>query len=176
MDEVTLRNIEVFGPIVVAIIGGYFVFLQTKINKRLQDLEDYVAVSIAPGLANNLLVMNVGKINLYLHKYEVGSETDNFSEPLLIPAGTNSYFQIPVKFWKNGEKNKVKLYLTDEFSEKYLSRGEVIIESFPARPIQSNIQGVQQFDTNPMQIMTNQSNLISMRAWSYKTNKYNWEI
>jgi len=53
--------------------GIYFGWKQYQINKRMKELADYVAVSIIPLPGFQLQIKNVGRINLYLHKWEMAS-------------------------------------------------------------------------------------------------------
>lgn len=180
MAEFLKNNSEIIALLATS-AAVYFAYLQTKINKRLQDLEDYVAVSIVPRENFRLDIMNVGKINLYLHKWEAGVQTENFMEPVLIPAGTASFISILIK--PEIGKKLVKFYLTDEFKRKFLSRGEISIEPVSVHPVsqmQPQIQQEIQTQGLPQTGVLNQPHIVNitanMRAWSYKTEKYNWEI
>lgn len=127
--------------------------------------------------------MNVGRVNLYLKKYEIGGRTKNFDKPLLIAAGAgdNSFLQITMpdfNFNRNIEYD-IKLYLIDDFGERYLSTGGLIIEDVDVETIQPFIfsQGI------PPTAVTSSPTLPvvkikqpRIKAWSYKTEKYNWTI
>src|SRR3989344_114100 len=163
------------------IAAGAIVFgiWQIKINLRLKKIQESVALSIVPGIGLNLQLMNVGGINLYLKKYEIESKTENFEKPLLIAAGAgnNSFLQITVPNFERNKKHDIKLYLIDEFKEKYLSSGELIIEDIeimsPAITPQESATAGGTF--GQVLSMTKIKTLI-IKAWSYKTVKRSWEI
>lgn len=148
-----------------------FGFWQIKINDRLKKLQDYVAISIVL-VDNRLQLINVGKINLYLQKYEIGTDIDAFAKAMLIPAGSNSWLLIQIKNFNSGQKMPIKLYLIDELGEKYLSTGEVIVEpvNIGIHPVEQVVQGVT--GNIPAQ------NIIQFKssAWAYKMEKYNWKL
>ena len=158
------------------VFGGW----QIKINQRLKKLQDYVAVSIIPKKDSRLQIMNVGRVNLYLHRWEVGNRSENFYESILIPAGAKPALLVSVD--PNVGEKPVRLYLTDESGKKYLSTGKVVIEPVSVRPLsQMQPQSQQQspgtptpqvapIHPTPVQILTR------MGALSYKTKRYNWEL
>ncbi|MDD5639387.1 MAG: hypothetical protein PHR47_01090 [Candidatus Pacebacteria bacterium] len=152
--------------IITGLAAVMFAFLQYKINKRLQRLQDYVAVTIVP-IANPLLprlqIVNVGKINVYLHKYEIGSNKEAYAKAMLIPAGSGSFLLLPIKSSVLGQNMDIKLYLVDELGEKYISTGEAILEK--------QIIATQKPDGTTENITA-----IEPSAWSYKTIKKDWEF
>lgn len=184
MDEISLRYIEVISFIVTASGALYFGYIQKKINekqisinKKLVELQDYVAVSLVPFAVGEkkIKVMNVGKINLYLKKYEIGSSTETFNDELLIPAGSNPFLIIQLKDVEDNKKNPVKLYLKDEFNKKYIAKGEVIVEYIQVNTIQHDIQynpdGTSNIKQLPKTITVPQ-----VSAWAYKMTKYDWKL
>ena len=173
--------LNIIGILGTAVGAIWFGWNQTQINKRLQELQDYVAISIIPQPEFQLQIINVGKINLYVHKWEIGNFTETFSKAILIPAAAPAFLLISLSSLPMGQ-HPVKIYLTDEFGKKYLSTGEVVIEPIAIRPLS---QMLPHSETPPSDGSTQTVNLpqaqvvnitARMRAWSYKTEKYNWTI
>ena len=158
--------------------GGlvYFSWRQTQINKRMQELSDYVAISIAPTPTFQLQIMNVGRVNLYLHKWEIGSLSETFVRPLLLPTEARSNILITFQSPQIGQ-HLAKFYITDEKGRKYLSEGEVAIEpigvQLPITTTPPQEQVSEQLPTSGIQPINIQ---LRMRAWSYKTELYEWSI
>ncbi len=179
MQEIILRYLEVIGIIGAAIGALIFGWKQFQINKRMQELADYVAVSIIPLKDFKLQIMNVGRINLYIHKWEAGSLANTYVKPLLIPTEAKSSIIINFQPSLLGQ-HLLKIYLTDEKDQKYLSTGEVVIEpvAFQLPPPSTTEPQVRQEPPTVPQISGVQPINITtqMRAWSYKTEKYNWMI
>lgn len=161
--------------LVIAVGAIIFGIWQIKINIRLKKLQESVALSIVPGIGLNLHLMNVGGINLYLRKYEIGTKTENFDKPLLIAAGigNNSFLQITIPDFERDKNHNVKIYLIDEFKEKYLSTGELIIEDIEIT--QSIIIPPENLTTGT-NLPTSKTKIPRIKAWSYETVKLNWEI
>src|SRR3989338_4384720 len=172
-----------FWSIVLQILtaGGliYFAWRQTQINKRMQELADYVAVFMIPMANFSLQIKNVGRSNLYLHKWEIGSLTETYVKPRILPTGEGP--QILIQISSQAGQHLAKFYFTDEKDIKYLSTGEVVIEPVgfqlppPTTPPQSQQQDLLQGQTSGIQPI-NISVQMRMRAWAYKTEKYNWTI
>jgi len=178
MQEIILRYLEVGGIVSAAIGALIFGWKQFEINKRLKELQDYVAVSIIPKENLRLQIMNVGKINLYIHKWEVGRLNENYGKAVLIPAGANSFIIIGLQGLVIGEYN-FKMYITDEKDEKYISTGKVFIESVSIS--QQPLSIISPIATGEMQEQPNQGQIqtivkVDLRAFSYKTEKYNWKL
>jgi hypothetical protein len=162
---------------IIALGAIVFGVLQFKINSKLKKLQETVGLSIVPGLGLNLHLMNIGKINLYLKKYEIGPKTEDFDKPLLIAAGTNSFLQIEVPNFERNKKYNVKLYLIDDFDEKYLSTGEFIIEDVEVDLIQPRMSPLDSSITpGATSFVISKMKTPQIKAWSYKTEKYNWTI
>ena len=194
MEQNTLNIIYIIFSIIMS--GGlvYFSWRQMQINKRIeeinkrtQELEDYVAISIVP-ITNapgnyELQVMNTGKVNVYLKKFEIGQISYEFpnGKERLISVGGNPFYRIPVKNFVLDQELDVKLYLIDEFDKKYLSLGGFVIDSkiktVPQNIQIQNQQDVQQFQQTPT-VIAGVPVIIpgEARAWTYKTIKYDWKI
>lgn len=137
-----------------------FALMQVSLNHRLIGLQDYVAVSIVLGGADEKGVRfyNTGKINIYIHRIEVRDSesdkliiaTDVFKDPRLLPAGTleASYYWFPLPRDVLEHKNfRIVLLLSDELNRKWLSShgGEI----------------------NEKKVL---------RVWSHKTHQKNWKV
>jgi len=181
MWQIIKDILNLVGIIGVAIGALLFGWKQTQINKRLQELQDYVAISIIPKPEFQLQIMNVGKINLYVHKWEIGTFTETFSKAILIPAAAPSFLLISLSSPPMGQ-HPVRIYLTDESGEKYLSTGEVVIEPIAMRPLSQILPHSETppLDGGTQAVNPPQAQVVNitarMRAWSYKTEKYNWTI
>jgi hypothetical protein len=169
------------GPIMTLATGialGYFALNQNKINKRLKDLQDYVGLSIIPLNNLNIQITNVGRTNLYLHKWEVGENVENFEEPILISAEGKTTLIIALAPKTLGKK-RAKFYLTDESREKFLSEGEVIIVPVSSTPIVSQVRLPNQESDNNVTgnpIVLGTEIKVTMAAYSYRTVPFNWLI
>ena len=115
----------------------YFGWQQTAINKRLKDLQDYVAVSLV--ISNQKLpeqlapfqpafpffkFINVGKINIYIYRLQIPEADidEKYQLGRLIPAGTTDpsyHFPVPTHIKGNFT---IILSLKDEFNTKYISK------------------------------------------------------
>ena len=136
-------------------------------------MQDYVAISTAP-FGMQLQIMNVGKINLYLHKYEIGTATESYSKPLLIPVGNNAFLLVPIKSHVLDKNMNVKLYLIDELGEKYFSEGEVMVKEITIpQPI---VQGTLQSEATAAPATEPIRRPQATSAWSYKTVRSNWKL
>ena len=167
-----LQFLIAFGAIVFGI-------WQIKINLRLKKIQESVALSIVPGIGLSLHLMNVGGMNLYLRKYEIGSKTENFEKPLLIASGTgnNSFLQIITPDFERSKTYDIKLYLVDEFKEKYLSSGQFIIEDIEMlSPVLTALETQTTGATSGPVLTMNKVKQPRIKAWSYETVKRNWEI
>lgn len=155
----------------------YFAWRQTQINKRMQELSDYVAISIIP-LGNKLQIINVGRVNLYIHKWEIGSATETYVKPWLIPIDAKSSVMVSLQSPQPGQ-HLVKIYLTDDSEKKYLSTGEVVVEpiGFQMASVVAQPQASQESQQTSQTASSPQLTIsFQMRAWSYKTERYEWTI
>ena len=175
-----LRYIEVFGATITAIGAGIFGWKQLEINKRLKELQDYVAVSIIPKENLRLQIINVGKIKLYIHKWEVGRVSESYTKAVLIPAGSDSpKIGIGLNGLPPGEHD-FKMYITDEKNEKYISTGKVFADPVPitAQPL-SVVGPIATGETQESGTGIGQTQTlirINLRAFSFKTEKYDWNL
>jgi hypothetical protein len=166
--------------ILTVVAASIFAIWQVLINKRLKELQDYVAVSMVPFFDGNdpkLQVINAGQINLYLKKFDIGTMTTNFEKERLLVCGSgNPFYILPVPNNIIGVEIPVKLYLIDEFKNKYISTGAVIIDAIPmaitGQPA-SPMAGIPLPPAQSPQQITFRTNI---RGWSYKTEKINWTI
>ena len=180
MQEIVLRYLEVVGIMGAAIGALIFGWKQYQINRRMQELADYVAVSIIPQKDFKLQIINVGHVNLYIHKWEAGSLANTYVKPLLVPTEAKSSIIINFQPPLLGQ-HLLKIYLTDEKDQKYLSTGEVVIEpiafQFSPPPASTGPQVQQEPLITPQISGAQPINITTqMRAWSYKTEKYDWMI
>lgn len=167
-----------FSTLLIGIATVVFVYFQYKINDRLKELQDYVGLSIVPLNNLNVQITNVGRTNLYLHKWEVGENVENFEEPILISAEGKTNLII-VLTPKSIGKKRAKFYLTDESRKKFLSEGEVIIVPVSSTPIVSQVrlpnqQGDNNVTGSPVVLGTEIK--VTMAAYSYRTVQFNWFV
>jgi len=176
MKQEIYNSLAIFLGLVTTIAAIIIGWVQVRINNRLKELQDFVAVAIIPRENLQLQLTNVGKVNLYLHKWEVGSATENYKKAVLIPTSAMSSLMITVP--PQLGSNVLKLFLTDEKNEKYLSTGEVIVEPISVRPISYMQTQKEQEVIKTSGIIPENLNQITvnLRAFSYKTQKYNWKI
>lgn len=137
---------------------------QNEINSRFLSLQDYTAISVIPDSENGVLkVMNVGNTNLYIWGFDILNDIQRMPRPRLISVGTHdaSYYWIPVPVIKDLSKKikfDFKLYLTDEFDQKWISENGG--EGEPIK-IEKNNELVDAF---------------SIKVWSYKMYRYDWSF
>jgi len=172
------RYIEVFSIFLMALGAGVFGWKQLEINRRIKKLNDYVAISIIPQQDLRLQIRNAGKINLYIHKWEAGDLNGNYKEPILIPVGGISSIIINLNKLIIGEHN-FKMYIIDQRGEKYISTGKIFIDPIsiaqqPPSIIKPEAIGQMQEQKEGAQIQTMVK--VNLRAYSYKTEKYKWNI
>jgi hypothetical protein len=116
---------------IVATAGAMvFGLWQIFINRRLRKLQDYVAIAVVPdSRTGKINLLNVGRTNLYLCGFDMpDNNMKRFEKPRLIPAGTgdSAYYWIDLpkihesviaRHYEFG----LKLYLEDEFDQKWVS-------------------------------------------------------
>lgn len=117
---------------IIAIGAVIFGFWQILINRRLKALQDFVAITIVPGDAN-IRALNTGKINLYIHKFEMPGNVRAFARPRMVPAGggDSSYYWLPlpsISSVTEGQVFSIMIYLTDQHGKKYVSENEGVLE------------------------------------------------
>ena len=192
MDPNTLALYLQVGAIFVAGVGAWYFAAkqnilnerqrnidekQYEINRRMQELADYVAVFIAPiPGGSGLQVKNVGRVNLYLHKWEIGPRSESYINPNLIPMDPNSAFAIGIPPNFMGQ-HLVKLYLTDESDRKYLSTGELNIQiaQIGVQPPSGIVPSSEVTNAPGASQPMIQMNVIA-RAHSFRTVPYDWMI
>lgn len=160
------------------IVAGAFAYYQYKINLRLKELQDYVGLSIIPLQNLQLQITNVGRTNLYLHRWEVGENSQTFSEPILISAESRSNLIIPLHPVSLGQK-RAKFYLTDESRIKFLSEGEVILTPVSSTPILQVLPSptpIGGSDTTASPQIAGVQITVNMTALSYRTVPFDWNI
>ncbi|MDX1608477.1 MAG: hypothetical protein R3251_04700 [Candidatus Spechtbacterales bacterium] len=156
IDLTLMFGVDLF----VAVTVLSFAFVQIALNRRLIQLQDYVAVSIVPDptTPRGIRFYNTGKLNVYIHRIEVRDEETNellgateiFKSPRLLPAGTldESYYWYPIpEEVKQGQQIALILLATDEFDRRWLSsHGGVLLGEK------------------------------DLRVWSHKTHQKDWKI
>lgn len=136
---------------VTVIAAGTFAIWQICINKRLIKLNDFVALSILPEGANIKLV-NTGKINLYIHGFEINNIPDFFDKGRLISVSNFSdFYWLPNDNIPEDGLFDIKVYIIDEYGEKYITLG----------------QGSSTKRNNDQ---------IEVRVWTLKTQKDKWNF
>lgn len=184
------KIVEILATIVAAGGALWFGWSQNQINRRMRALSDYVAINIVGFIVQDagsaqprpmIQVKNVGKLNVYLHKYEIGNATETYQQARLIDCGGDVSFTIGVPFRADqfgAHELPVKLYLTDEFGIKYLYTGSIeVSQSVQPVPNQLPIMpgtGTPQQERAAQQFVLQAG--LGIRAWSYKTEKFDWKI
>jgi hypothetical protein len=146
-------------------LGALYVGLkQNEINDRLRILQDYVAVSAVPGPSGTIKLINAGKMNIYLWGFDMPGNNPRFQKPRLIPAGTmeSAWYWInppvPPDSTKGKYKFDFKLYLSDEYNNKWVSEhgGEV--------------------ERTALKEKGKQTAIYELTMWSYKTYRFEWSL
>lgn len=125
---------------ITGIAAILFAFLQLRINSRLKKLQAYIAVSIIPS-EQCIKILNVGKVNLYIHGFNINDHRELFEEGRLVSAGTldSSYYWIPLPSNIPHEGQfEIRLWLKDEFGDEYQTLGKG--ESRPYKEDKVHIQ------------------------------------
>jgi len=119
-----MTNLELLFAILNLLAIGIIGFFQIKINYKLTELQGVVAINAEPN-GNTIRIVNVGKVNLYIHKFETIGNNHTFEKPRLI--ALNSWYWIPLPDLSTLKNNgcEFKLYLTDEFNKKYIFIGGI---------------------------------------------------
>jgi hypothetical protein len=151
--------------VLVVLLAAWLAFVvglnQNTINSRLLQLQDYVAISVAPGAESTIALWNTGNSNLYMWGFDMPNNDQRFDKPRLISRSAVANYWIPAP--NLGDISTTtnfdfKLYLTDEYGTKWISEngGE-------ANPTKINKDG-------------KDVNAVYIKVWSYKTIKVDWEI
>ena len=162
--------VEAFGTVVAAFGAGWFGWKQHEINKRLKDIQDFVAVSVIPLPGGGLNITNVGKVNLYLKKWEVGQSHEFFEKAILLPAVNG--INITVSTPGNPGEYPIRLYLYDEQQEKYISEGKFFVDAVILGQMPSTEVKIEQGNSNSSQLQFG----TRPRAYSFGTRKYKWSL
>lgn len=139
--------------IITLVAATYIGVVQTQINVRQSALQDYVAIAASPdNSGTKITLLNTGKVNLYIHKIEIGDQVFSYDRPRLLATGTldSSYYWVNPPESLPLEKDFIlKVFVTDEFGTPWVSEhgGQVHL-----------IQG-----------QNNQVRALNM--WSYQTEK-----
>lgn len=147
---------------IVAVVLAYKVGLkQNEINDRLLALQDYVAISVAPGQDSTIALWNTGKSNLYLWAFDMPNNNIRFKKPRLISVSSVSNYWIPApKLGKIAETTDFEftLYLTDEYDNKWISEAGG--------------------EASPTKIIKDGKELLAtiIKVWSYKTYRNDWQV
>lgn len=185
MKQETYNLLSLITQVLIGIAAGIFAFGQWKINRRLQHLSDYIAVEITvkkseARTALSVHFKNVGRVNLYLHKWEVGSHNSTNVRPWILPVGPDSKISVNVPITSQETflgQHMIKLYWTDERGDKYLTIGEVAVE-----PVEIQMELPVEDQTNSGNVANAQPNVsplsmhLQARAWAYKTEKADWTL
>jgi len=173
--EVVLQflNIAVLG-----MVGLYFMGLQTKINNTLKGLEDVVAVTVLWETGTDKVnILNVGKVILYLNKYDIGKNTEIFSRSLLIPA--SGLIRISLHDLPVGEMD-MQLYLTDDFKRKYKFEGKILVEEIEQPYVlllgqtANLLQGDGTVTSGVAPVQNKKVKVLAIHP--YKTEQYDWKL
>lgn len=151
----------VLAVLFAAIMAVWIGQKQNEINGRLLALQDYVAISVAPGQESTIALWNTGKANLYMWGFDMPNNDKRFDKPRLISPSTVSNYWIPApnlgKISTTTNFN-FKLYLTDEYDNKWISEngGEASLTTI-----------IKEEKEVPA---------VMIKVWSYKTYRDQWEF
>jgi hypothetical protein len=152
-----MTKYEIYSLIIHAftvVAASVFAIWQIFINRRLKQLNDFVAVSIVPNPeGRNIKLLNTGKINLYIHGFEINGTAKLFDKGRLLSAASmdSAYYWLPVNNIPKKGTFAIKVWLTDEYDKKYITIGE-------GESIQHN------------------SDKTEVRVWTLKTHNEEWEF
>lgn len=148
-----------------------FTYFQWRVNSRMQQVSDVVAISVVPNNDGNIRLLNVGNSNVYIHRIEFTavSQGSRMQERLhiyprsrMIPAnaGDSSYYWIgsPMGL-RDGEEFLLKIYLTDEFENKWIAEGGGEAVNAVAVVADGKIQTSQK-----------------IHVWTYKITRIDWKF
>ncbi|MBD3359252.1 MAG: hypothetical protein GF365_00890 [Candidatus Buchananbacteria bacterium] len=70
--------------------------------------------------------MNTGKINIYIHGFEINGITKLFAKGRLISAASldSAYYWLPIENIPCSGTFPIKIWLTDEYEKKYITQGQ----------------------------------------------------
>lgn len=189
--------------VVAAGFATYFAKRQVEINERMHQLSSYIAVAITAGYLDTgqvvITVQNAGRVNLYLHKWELGRLQTSFSRPWLMPVGSLPATQVTIVLSSQdfqsllGQQHLIKLYLTDERDVKYITVGEFagdvhgiaagamhqpipLPTKVPQSPTEAADPAQPKVPQQPQPVVIQAAVTIQVRAWAYKTEKAEWSL
>ncbi|MEK7194752.1 MAG: hypothetical protein AAB667_00635 [Patescibacteria group bacterium] len=152
MSQYEIYSLIIQGITVVA--ASVFAVWQIFINRRLKKLNDFVAVAIVPNPEGaNIKLLNTGKVNLYIHGFEINGTAKLFDKGRLLSAASldSAYYWLPTDNVPHSGTFAIKVWLTDEFDKKYVTLG----------------QG---------ESIKRDGDKIEVRLWTFKTHKEKWEF
>jgi|SRR3989344_4038218 len=181
MDQELFNLLFIILQVVISIGAGTFALYQYRINRRIQKRDEYVVVGISPFPLSSILFVNVGKINLYLHKWEIGSLNSAYVKPWLLAVGSRSNVSINISkkdLPKLEGQHLIKIYLEDDEAKRYITTGEIAVQSIDSQqPQPVHEQVVAERPDDVEQVVTSAENKnYSIRAWAYKTERRDWVI
>lgn len=132
-----MGTLEIIFAILNLLLIGVIGYFQIKINFKLTELESTTAINAEPN-EKTIKLVNVGKVNLYLHKFETFGNNHTFKSPRMI--ALNSWYWIPSPDLTSlkGSECEFKLYLTNDFNKKYIFTGGMEKQSDGTATIWSN--------------------------------------
>jgi len=139
---------------VTVLVASIFAIWQIFINRRLKRLNDFVAVAILPNSeGGNIKLLNTGKINLYIHGFEINGITKLFDKGRLLSAASldSAYYWLPIENIPRSGIFPIKVWLTDEYEKKFITQGQG--ESIKL-----------------------DNDKIEVRVWTFKTYKEKWDF
>ncbi len=150
-----MTKYEIYSLIIqsaTVLAASVFAIWQIFINLRLKKLNDFVAVAIVPE-SSSIKVLNTGKINLYIHGFEINGTVKLFDRGRLLSAGSldSAYYWLPIDSAPHSGIFNIKVWITDEYGKKYITLGQ-------GESIERN------------------SNEIEVRVWTLKTHKEKWSF
>jgi len=155
------EKISIGLQVLTLVAASYIGITQNQINTRQASLQDYVAIAASPdNSGTKITLLNTGKVNLYITKFDVGGQVTSYDRPRLLATGTldSSYYWInPPATLPLDKDFDVKVYVTDEFGTKWVSEhGGQVHEATTT--------------DNQGKPVTNRY----LNMWSYKTEKQDW--
>lgn len=154
------KKISLSIQIITLVAATYIGIVQTQINTRQAQLQDFVAIAASSdNSGTKITLLNTGKTNLYIHKIEIGDKTFSYDRPRLLATGTlaSSYYWVnPPETLPLNKDFDLKVYVTDQFGTQWISEhaGQVHQYSgeFQGKPVSNR----------------------ALNMWSYQTEQKNW--
>lgn len=150
--------------VLAVLLAAWLAFLvgqnQNGINSRLLQIQDYVAISVAPN-EDTVALWNTGNSNLYMWGFDMPGNNQRFDKPRLISRSTVANYWIPAPNLGKISTTTTfdfKLYLTDEYGNKWISENGG--EATPAKMIKDN----------------KEIDAMYIKVWAHKTTKTDWKL